>query len=109
MFVDELVKHIQSGEPTERWDQIGQLDLDKVLWSRIQRQPAEARRLLGSAAVSGQPIRQALAFQATELWHRALLRLRGLRFRLRDQQPGLRIGSDPDRRLLVGRGGTLHD
>ena len=67
LFVDELVKHIQSGEPTERWDQIGQLDLEKVLWSRIQRQPEEARRLLGSVAVSGRPIRQDLAFQATEL------------------------------------------
>ncbi len=64
LFVDELVKHIQSGEPTERWDQIGQLDLDKVLWSRIQRQPEEARRLLGSVAVSGRPIRQALGLSS---------------------------------------------
>ncbi len=67
LFVDELVKHIQSGEPTERWDSIGQLDLDEVLWARIQRQPEEARRLLGTVAVSGRPIRQALAFQAAEL------------------------------------------
>jgi serine/threonine protein kinase len=67
LFVDELVKHIQSGEPTERWNNIEQLDLDEVLWSRIQRQPEEARRLLGTVAVSGRPICQALAFQATEL------------------------------------------
>jgi len=67
LFIDELVKHIQSGEPTERWDSIEQLDLDEVLWARIQRQPEEARRLLGTVAVSGRPIRQALAFQATEL------------------------------------------
>jgi eukaryotic-like serine/threonine-protein kinase len=67
LFIDELVRHIQSGEPTDNWDKIGQLDLDEVLWARIQRQPEEARRLLGVVAVSGRPIRQALAFQATEL------------------------------------------
>ncbi len=38
-----------------------------MLWSRIQRQPEDARRLLGVVAVSGRPIRQALAFQASEL------------------------------------------
>jgi len=67
LFIDELVKHIQSGEPTERWEEIGQLDLDEVLWARIQQQPEEARSLLGLVAVSGRPIRQALAFQAAEL------------------------------------------
>ena len=67
LFIDELVRHIQSGEPTDSWEEIGQLDLDEVLWARIQRQPEEARRLLGVVAVSGRPIRQALAFQATEL------------------------------------------
>jgi serine/threonine protein kinase len=67
LFIDELVRHIQSGGPTDNWDEIGQLDLDEVLWARIQRQPEEARRLLGVVAVSGRPIRQALAFQATEL------------------------------------------
>jgi serine/threonine protein kinase/tetratricopeptide (TPR) repeat protein len=67
LFIDELVRHIQGGESTESWEQIGQLDLDEVLWSRIGRQPEEARRLLGVVAVSGRPIRQALAFQASEL------------------------------------------
>ena len=67
LFIDELVRHIQSGEPTDSWDEIGQLDLDEVLWARIERQPEEARRLLGVVAVSGRPIRQALAFQASEL------------------------------------------
>jgi hypothetical protein len=67
LFIDELVKHIQGGEPTDRWAAIGQLDLDEVLWARIQRQPEDARRLLGLVAVSGRPIRQALAFHATEL------------------------------------------
>jgi serine/threonine protein kinase len=67
LFIDELVKHIASGEPTDSWAKIGQLDLDEVLWARIKRQPEDARRLLGAVAVSGRPIRQALAFQATEL------------------------------------------
>ncbi len=67
LFIDELVRHIQSGEPTERWEDIGQLDLDEVLWERIQWQPEQARRLLGAVAISGRPIRQALAFQASEL------------------------------------------
>ncbi|HEX3449899.1 MAG TPA: protein kinase, partial [Isosphaeraceae bacterium] len=67
LFIDELVKHIQSVEPTDNWEEIGQLDLDEVLWSRIQRQPEDARRLLGVVAVSGRPISQALAFHASEL------------------------------------------
>ena len=67
LFIDELVRHIQSGEPTERWEDIGQLDLDEVLWERIEWQPEEARRLLGIVAISGRPIRQAVAFQASEL------------------------------------------
>ncbi len=67
LFVDELVRYIQSGEPTDSWEQIGKLDLDEVLWARIQRQPDDAKRLLGIVAVSGRPIRQALAFQASEL------------------------------------------
>jgi hypothetical protein len=66
LFVDELVKHIQGGEPIDRWEAIGQLDLDEVLWARIQRQPEHAQRLLEVVAVSGRPIRQALAFLANE-------------------------------------------
>jgi serine/threonine protein kinase len=67
LFIDELVRHIQGGEPIDRWEAIGQLDLDEVLWERIRRQPEESQRLLGAVAVSGRPIRQAMAFQAAEL------------------------------------------
>ena len=67
LFIDELVRHIQGGEPIDHWEAIGQLDLDEVLWERIRRQPEDAQRLLGTVAVSGRPIRQALAFQAAEL------------------------------------------
>ena len=79
LFIDELVRHIQSGEPIERWEAIGQLDLDEVLWTRIQRQPEDALRLLGLVAVSGRPIRQSLAFQASELGAGARVALASLR------------------------------
>jgi serine/threonine protein kinase len=67
LFIDELVKHIQSGGWTDRSESIGEIDLDEVLWARIKRQPEEASRLLATIAVSGRPIRQSLAFQAAEL------------------------------------------
>ncbi len=67
LFIDELVKYIQSGGWTDRSESIGALDLDEVLWTRINRQPEEARRLLATIAVSGRPIRQSLGFQASEL------------------------------------------
>ena len=79
LFIDELVRHIQSGAPTERWEEIGQLDLDEVLWARIQRQPEEAQRLLGLVAVSGRPIRQSLAFSTSELGASARVALASLR------------------------------
>jgi hypothetical protein len=67
LFIDELIKHIQSGAWSAPSEAIGQVDLDVVLWARIQRQPAEARRLLATIAVSGRPIPESLAFQAAEL------------------------------------------
>jgi eukaryotic-like serine/threonine-protein kinase len=79
LFIDELVRHIQSGEPIERWEAIGKLDLDEVLWTRIKRQPEDALRLLGLVAVSGRPIRQSLAFQASELGAGARVALASLR------------------------------
>src|SRR5262249_30641808 len=41
LFIDELIKHIQGGAATDRWEAIGRLDLDEVLWARIQRQPED--------------------------------------------------------------------
>ena len=79
MFVDELVRHIQAGEPIDQWEEIGRLDLDEVLWSRIQRQPADAQRLLGTVAVSGRPIRQPLAFRAAGLGPGARMAIASLR------------------------------
>jgi len=79
LFIDELVKHIQSGECADRSDSIGEIDLDEVLWARIKRQPDEARRLLATIAVSGRPIRQPLAFQASELGSGGRVALASLR------------------------------
>ncbi|MHB1559000.1 MAG: serine/threonine-protein kinase [Isosphaeraceae bacterium] len=79
LFIDELVKHIRGGGPIDHWEAIGRLDLDEVLWQRIGRQPEEARRLLGAVAVSGRPIAQATAFQATELDAGARVALASLR------------------------------
>jgi serine/threonine protein kinase len=79
LFIDELVRHIQSGAPAERLEEIFRLDLDEVLWTRIQRQPEDAQRLLGLVAVSGRPIRQSLAFSASELGVNARVALASLR------------------------------
>ena len=73
------MRHIQSGAATERWEEIFQLDLDEVLWTRIQRQPEDAQRLLGLVAVSGRPIRQSLAFSASDLGANARVALASLR------------------------------
>jgi tRNA A-37 threonylcarbamoyl transferase component Bud32/tetratricopeptide (TPR) repeat protein len=43
------------------------LSLDRVLWTRIERLPAEARRLVEVLAVSGQPLRQSDACCAAGL------------------------------------------
>jgi tRNA A-37 threonylcarbamoyl transferase component Bud32 len=67
-FIAELVKHIQTvGKLVERLPAAGELQLDEVLWARVERLPAEARRLLEVVAVSGQPIGQPEAFHAAEL------------------------------------------
>ena len=67
LFVDELVRHLRGYGPVEKWDAIGRLDLDEVLWDRIRKLPDEAQRLLGTVAVAGRPIDQSMAFRAAGL------------------------------------------
>jgi serine/threonine protein kinase len=67
LFIDELVKYIQSGDCFDQSEAVAQIDLDEALWARINRQPEDARRLLATIAVSGRPIRQSLAFHASDL------------------------------------------
>jgi len=57
LFVQALVRHVQSrsGEPAFR--ELGDVGLDEVLWREVSRLPDEARRLLEVLAVAGRPLR----------------------------------------------------
>jgi hypothetical protein len=64
-FIDELVKHILSGEGLAmRAEGTPRLSLEDVLWSRVVRLPDDARRLLEVIAVSGRPLALADACEA---------------------------------------------
>ena len=62
-FVWELVQHVQ--EAPEIADQT--LELDEVIWTRVNRLPDETRRLLELIAVAGRPIVSAEAYRALEV------------------------------------------
>ena len=67
-FVDELVKHVQSGEGLAgRVNPSGSLSLDEVIRCRVGRLPEPARRLLEVVAVSGRPVSLADACLAADL------------------------------------------
>jgi two-component system sensor kinase len=61
-FVWELAQHVQ--EDPEIADQ--SLELDEVIWTRVNRLPKEARRLLELIAVSGRPIPTMEAYRAID-------------------------------------------
>jgi serine/threonine protein kinase/tetratricopeptide (TPR) repeat protein len=66
-FVGELVRHVQTGEDCSGGPGAAAgVDLDDVLWARIQRLPDEARRLLEVVAISGRPLREADACHCVE-------------------------------------------
>ena len=67
LFLDELVKHLQAGAPSENLDAAATIELETVLWNRIQALPIDAQRLLEMVAVAGRPIHESLAFRAAEL------------------------------------------
>jgi tetratricopeptide (TPR) repeat protein len=79
-FVGELARHIRAdtrhhlepvgghGGLTGRTDS-STLILDDVLWSRVQRLPAEARRVLELIAISGRPLRLAELSHCAQLTH----------------------------------------
>ncbi len=68
LFIYELVKYVQSGaglaEPSISARGVA---LDAVLWSRIQQLSPRSRRLLETVAVSGRPLSQSAAVEASEL------------------------------------------
>lgn len=79
LFIEQLVKHIQADDTSEWWNAPNGLDLEVVLWARVQAQPAEAQRLLEVVSASGRPIHEVLAFRAAELGARGRVALGSLR------------------------------
>jgi serine/threonine protein kinase len=70
-FVAELVRSVQADAGLlDRVPGADEVDLDEVLWARIGRLPAEARRLLEVVAVSGRPLGPAEVSRAAELGER---------------------------------------
>ena len=67
LFIDELVKHLQAGALSADWDAAASIELETVLWVRIQALPIDAQRLLEVVAVAGRPIHESLAFRTAEL------------------------------------------
>ncbi len=64
-FVYELARHVAEGADLPSRQQ--GLNLDEVLWTRIQRLPDESRRFLETLAVAGQPVPMGLAYAASDL------------------------------------------
>jgi serine/threonine protein kinase len=67
-FVTELVQHVRADPGVlGHVPHANDVALDEVLWSRIERLPEEARRLLEVVAVSGRPLGEAEASRAAVL------------------------------------------
>jgi len=67
LFLHELVKSLQGDRSPAGLGAGGGVDLEGVIWSRVARLPADARRLLEVVAVAGRPIRQGSAYRAAGL------------------------------------------
>jgi serine/threonine protein kinase/tetratricopeptide (TPR) repeat protein len=59
-FVWELAQHVQDDPDIANQS----LELDEVIWARVNRLPDDAKRLLELVAVSGRPITASVAYQA---------------------------------------------
>ncbi|MCO6456930.1 MAG: protein kinase [Pirellulaceae bacterium] len=68
-YVAELVRHVQTGaEIAGARDGRPRLQLDEVLWARVNRLPeSDAQRLLEYIAVAGQPLTLAHLFEAADV------------------------------------------
>ncbi|MBP6773136.1 MAG: protein kinase, partial [Gemmatimonadaceae bacterium] len=79
-FIAELVRHVATGMRRDLPGTSDDIDLDGMLWSRVQRLPATARELLSIIAVAGQPLALGELLDtatASPDLPRALARLRG--------------------------------
>jgi serine/threonine protein kinase len=66
LFVQELAHPMRAVSGSELRAG-GRISLDEMLWTRIERLPADERRLLEIVAIAGRPLAQTLARQAAEL------------------------------------------
>jgi serine/threonine protein kinase len=66
-FVQELVRYAEASDSFGGGGTTQAVELDEVVWSRVQRLPEPARALLEVLAVAGQPLQQNIACQAAEL------------------------------------------
>ncbi|MBV8487975.1 MAG: protein kinase, partial [Planctomycetaceae bacterium] len=79
LFIDELVKHVQSGAMADACAGVVGIELESVLWSRIQAQSPDAQRLLEVVTIAGGPIREVDAFRAAHLGSGGRVALASLR------------------------------
>jgi predicted ATPase len=95
LFIDELARYIGELAEPLAGELVASEDvrLDDVIWARVSRLPAEARQLLETVAVAGQPLDRATARRAA-----------GLR---ENDQPALAVLRTG--RLLRGTGGARED
>jgi predicted ATPase len=64
-FIDELARHVREGAALEETAAAGgSVRLDDVIWARASRLPDDARRLLETVSVAGQPIDRGVARRA---------------------------------------------
>jgi serine/threonine protein kinase/tetratricopeptide (TPR) repeat protein len=64
-FIYELAEHLRHGGESSPWlAATAAVDLDEVLWNRVEHLPSEAKALLELVAVAGRPLRLRIAYEA---------------------------------------------
>ena len=78
-FVQELARHARTGASTATEQALSAVELDDVIWARVQQLPEPARVFMEVLAIAGQPLQQSSAWQAARLQGDDLSRLGMLR------------------------------